>query len=352
MTVYWVNCFLSCLFMKIADMNNKGTKIINKFMTRFMFVLAILPLTLVAALRYDVGKDYMYTYVPYFYRIVSNKSYEKLEPLYHAINVWVHSFSDDYVWVFVICAIIFMVLVYISIFRDSPYPELSVFLLVGTTYYFIFLNGMRQMIGVSICLFSLIFIEKRQVIPFLMCMVLAAGFHTSCWTFLPLYFIGNIKFNRKIIVSVTAIVFVAAVSIAGKINEFIQSTVYSGYQGSVFDTGEQGYVVLAINIVILIFAMFFYDKNNKKNKIYLNLQIIASWIAILTGKIVLINRIRWMFGLPVIVLLPLTIKNIQNKWLRIGAYIGIVLIYIIYAQYTIGIQNGNAVLEYKTIFSR
>lgn len=352
MTVYWLSCLISCFFMKLVDINNKGIRRANKVVARCTFVLSIVPLTLVAALRYDVGQDYMYTYVPYFYRVTSHFEYEKLELLYHWLNKLVHLFSDDYVWVFAICAVIFMVLVYISILRDSPYPELSVFLLVGTTYYFIFLNCMRQLVGVSICLISLVFVEKRRFFPFLICMALAAGFHTSCLAFIPFYFLGRVKFGKQSIIVVTVIINIVATGIAGTLNQLIQATVYSGYQTSIFNTGEQGYIVLAMNFAVLIFAVVFYKKDDPKYQMYLNLQLIASWIAILTGKIVLIYRIRWMFGLPSIILLPMVIKNMPKKEDRIIAYMVIVILYAIYAQYTIGVMNGNNVLPYHTIFSR
>lgn len=351
MFIYWTSCIISVALMKWAYPNKNNLRKKNSFKNKVLVFLSALPMILVASLRYDVGQDYMYTYVPYFRRISGHVSYRKLEPIYHAINLLVHRFSDDYVWVFAICAVIFIGFVYLSIIKDSPYPELSVFLLIGTTYYFIFLNGMRQMVGVSICLFSLRFIEKRQLIPFLICILAAMGFHTSCMVFALFYPIKGCKFNIKWIAGITVIVIFIAGFLADKINEIVMLTTYSEYIDSRFDNGEQGYVVLAMNVVLLIFLAVM-RKEDKKYQMYLNLQMMAAWIAILAGKVVLISRIRWMFGFPIIIAIPLAIQNMTKREYRIAAYAVIVILYIIYTQYTIGIMNGNNVLPYQTIFMR
>lgn len=351
MFIYWSTCILSSILMKWACPENCIPEQRHKKPNIIIAFLSALPLILVAGLRYDVGKDYMYTYAPYFQKIAGMVSYEKLEWLYHGINVFVHRFSDDYMWVFLICAVIFICFVYLSILRDSPYPALSVFLLIGTTYYFIFLNTMRQMLGVSLCLFSLRFAHKRQLLPFLLCVFIATGFHNSCLVFALFYPIACYKFNRKWIVGITVAVVFVAEFLADKINEIVMSTAYSEYIGSRFDKGEQGFVVLAINLLLLAFIAVM-KKNDKKYQMYLNLQMIATWLAILTGKVVLMNRLRWLFGLPIIISLPIAIRTIEKKEYRVLAYVCIVILYVIYTQYTIGFMNGNTVLPYQTIFMR
>ena len=104
-----------------------------------------------------------------------------------------------------------------------------------------------------------------------------------------------------------------------------------------------------MNLAIFLLASAYYTKD-KKYVQYYNLQVIALWIAALTGKVVLISRIRWMFGLPGIILVPMILQNIKKRdRLLIGTII--VVLYFVYASYTIGVKNGNNVLPYQTIFS-
>ena len=57
-----------------------------------------------------------------------------------------------------------------------------------------------------------------------------------------------------------------------------------------------------------------------------------------------------VFGLADIILLPMAIKQIKNRWLRCGSIVIIVLLYFIYATYTVVVQNSNMVLPYQTVF--
>ena len=166
--------------------------------------------------------------------------------------------------------------------------------------------------------------------------------------FLVVYFLATIKINPKVVIIVTIVLFSSSKVVGKFLNNIVMQTDYAGYVGSVYDTGQQGYIVLAINVALVVFAAFYY-KNNFQYQMYFNLQIIAMWIAAFSGELVLINRLRWPFGLPSIILV---ISNVPRKKMRTIFLIGIVILYFIYITYTIGIKNGNNVLPYQTIFSR
>ena len=137
---------------------------------------------------------------------------------------------------------------------------------------------------------------------------------------------------------------------ANLLNRIISSSYYSGYVGGQFDVEAKGYVTLLITAAIMAFATVFYE-DSAEYKLYYNLQAVALVLAGLNGKVVLVNRIRWIFGLPVIILVPLAISNIKNEKVRIIITAGIVILYAIYFYYTIGINNSNNVLPYDTIFN-
>ena len=186
-----------------------------------------------------------------------------------------------------------------------------------------------------------------------MAIVLIAGsFHKSCLLFIVVYFLNEWRVKKEKFLMLTVFIILFPNTIAGIINTFVAQTDYSEYLGSVFETGKQGVVTLAINVSILLFSYFFYDERNEKYYLYFVLQTIAVWMAILTGKVVLISRLGFMFGLPVIILLPMAIEAIKDKWLRTAGTIGIVVLYSMYMLYTVGLNNSNYVLPYTTVFSR
>lgn len=349
MVVYWSGCLATIVMTWfVLHVKHRTNSWIYKFNCAFF---SVLPLTVIAAIRYDVGQDYLYGYVPYFLQVQSGTGQGRMEILYYWLNQIVVWAGGSYEWVFAVTAVVFMTLVSAQIIKDSPCPELSVFLLVSMNYYFIFFNVMRQMVGCAILLFSLRYVQKKKFWPFLACVLLAAGFHTTCLLFVIVYFFDKIEIKPVTTFLITGILIVITPLINRLATAIIMKTEYSAYLNSKFDTGEQGYVVLAINILLVVFAMVFYQKNDKY-QLYYKLQVIAMWIACLTGKVVMINRLRWMFGLPSIILVPMALKNIKDKRNRLLLLLGIIVMYSIYFSYTIGVNNSNNVLPYRTIFTK
>ncbi len=352
MLVYWTACIMSMLFTAFC-VRVKHEKTNLRYYLLLSFFSA-LPLIFIASIRYDVGVDYSYTYLKYFRQVEMGRVYSQLEFLYHLLNVLVVRLNGDFPWVFALSAIIFFTIVYYQFFQDSPNVYLSIFLLVGTTYMFIFFNAMRQLIGCAILLLSLRYARERKLFKFLLIVAIAAGFHWSCSFFALFYFFSNLSLKPKTVLTATVCILVGSELIARVARILIGYTKYAMYLGSRFDTGERGIIVLLINFGVLLFATVF-SSDDPVYRQYYNMQIIASWIEILTGSVVLINRMRWMFGLPVCILLPMALANIssgrRNGKSRLFAGTVIVVLYFIYTGYTIGVKNGNGVLPYQTIFS-
>ena len=333
---------LAWLLPKIGHKKNRSS-------WRIVVLFSTLPLLLIAALRYDVGQDYMYTYVPYFLRVQTGTVSEMLEPVFHLINQVVVWLNGSYVWVFAICAALFLWFLSSQIFLDSPYPVLSVFLVVGMSYYFIFLNAMRQLVGCAILVYSIRYIQRRDFWRFLFCSALASGFHMSCALFLPMYLLGRARLKPIVVTGIALVVLLVSGPIVEGILAIILRSGYRDYISSAFDTGEKGYVILFINVLVTLLALW-KSRDDQKYKLYFNMQVIAMLLASFSGKIVLIERARWIFGLPSVILVPMALSNIRDKGARILATTAVVLCYCIYIAITVGMQNSNTVLPYRTIF--
>ncbi len=65
-------------------------------------VLSLLPYCLTMGLRYGIGTDYFYTYVPTF-TLAANGTYT-LEPGYQLLMRLVLFFTDNPTWMFLLCA--------------------------------------------------------------------------------------------------------------------------------------------------------------------------------------------------------------------------------------------------------
>lgn len=107
-------------------------------------------------------------------------------------------------------AAISVVCIYFS-FRKEKCTGIIFMLSLFFATYFLFYNMgvMRQGIAISICLYSLRYIESKDKRFFLLLLV-ALSFHISSICFLPMYFVGNKKFPKKVYYTIlTASLFVS-----------------------------------------------------------------------------------------------------------------------------------------------
>lgn len=349
MSVYLLSCSLSVLTMYA------GLRAYSRSDDRsdpfWLVFFSALPMILVAAFRYNVGTDYALTYVKYFEDLQNGMLADKdrLEPLYHLLNVLVVALRGDFFWVTLVCALGFFLPVYAHILRDSPSPCLSIFLLLGMGFVFVSFNAMRQMVGCALLFFSLRYVEERRFFPFLVCVAAACGFHITCALFLPVFFLARVRIKPRLALLLTAILLLLSDVITSAALRFISTTKYTVYIASIFDTGKTAWVMLAINGLILLLMSIVYHED-EKYQIYFNLQLVSLWITLFSGKIVLLLRILWIFGLGSVIALPLALHRFENerdRWLLTG---GVVLLYLVYFFYTVGVQNSNGVLPYQTIF--
>ncbi len=313
-------------------------------------LIASFPLALISALRYNVGRDYR-AYARSFRQIVAGAKTET-EWLFYALNKAISFICKDYASIFVVTAVLCTLFILVQIFRDSPLPVQSVFFYVAAGYYFVSMNAVRQMLGCAILLCSLHAVFERKLFRFLVMVIIASGFHKSCLLFIVVYFLDVWRVKKEVFLASTIVIYLFSDVIGQAMSFIVAESEYSDYLGSVFETGKQGMVTLVMNASIMLFSYVFFDEKNHKYYLYFVLQVIALWMAILTGKVVLINRLGFMFGLPVIILLPMAIEAIKNEKLRLTGKAGIISLYFFYLLYTVGINNSNTVLPYRTIFTR
>lgn len=354
MLVYTITLFATVFLVFITQKESsqaflllsKKHLIINK---NILFVfLSYLIMVFVTGTRYNVGVDYFYTYVPIFNKILSGLNVD-VEYGYYLLNKLVILFTDNYMWLFVVCSVIFFFFIYKYIFRDSPYPYLSIFLFITSTYFFVYMNAMRQMLAISIFLFSLKYIYTDEKIKYFISILFASMFHTSILICLPLIFMNRINIDLKKGCFLLAISFFLKKPLAILVNFTMNFLGYQNYMGSIFDNRDFSFLLLIINIGIFIFCSFFEKKFDIKYTVNYNLHFLSIFTIVLYDILPLAQRIRWIFNICLIVLIPISISTIKNSNVRKIFISLIVVCYLFYFIYTISIQNYNGVLPYQNI---
>lgn len=362
MIVYSIGTILSVIFAYISLIIKRKNNDIYILQIRKQYgytlyiifaICSFLPLFIISAIRYNVGTDYFYTYVPQFEAIIQGKN-ATYELGFTLINKFILLFSNDYAGVFIITSFIFCFFIYKSIYEQSEDICYSIILLMVTTSYFISLNIVRQCIGIAIFLYAIKYIKQNNFIRYLICIFIAITIHTSSIIYIPIYFLCKNKINLKVQILLLIIVAIFKGFVSDIFIYIVELTKYGTYFNSQYNTGQFAIFSFIINLAILIFCYLFYSvaKEDKEYRIFVNIQFICVFLILFSSVIPLISRIIVDFTFCQIIFLPKIIKYIKNKYIQIITKFLILILYLIYMINTIIILGYHQVLPYQTIFSR
>lgn len=188
--------YILTLVPVVLFVNWNNSKNFQRNLALFIWFVA---LVLLAGLRGDISSDFngyrniFRNYQRYTWKMlpaIMNISYNfnGWELGYVLLNFLISRFTDNYVWVQIIVAILTYFPVFIIAKKsDSPVIVILTFLSVG--YYLEGFNTVRGMLAASICIFSIKYIEEGNFKRFLLIILIAFFFHNISILLIPLYVI-------------------------------------------------------------------------------------------------------------------------------------------------------------------
>lgn len=186
-----------------------------KKISKTLFVFLIFYLIIHDGMRWEIGTDWK-NYNEYFNNCLNSGSNTMSFSIgYVIINVLVRTISDSYtLFLFVHAFIVYGLLAY-SIYRLSPKPIFSLLLYYGMMLPYLGMN--RQIIALVICLFSLLFLLKEEKKKFILGVIIASLFHTSCLLFLVALFLRKEIKTNYLIISLTTVIVLALFGLVNKL---------------------------------------------------------------------------------------------------------------------------------------
>lgn len=343
MAIYWLNCIFTILLCSILMKTTQYSE------ERLFYPVLIcgLPLFLLSALRYGIGTDY-FEYVNMFQNYFSHGIRATIEPIFYYLNKFILFLNLDVQWVFVICSAIYLYPIIYYVLKESESPKFSIYLLVAMTFYLSSFNTIRQNIATSICLLSLMALKNNKYLTFIFCVLLASGFHYTSIVFLIMLIFKKLIIDPNKAIVLTGVFILCMPIITKLINYVLVYTRYAKYLNLV-SFNVASIIGIALQVMILIFASIFYDKNDDDYVMYYNMQLITTCLTMLGNSISLIGRVKWIFALPSIVFIPLVFTKIRSKRNRLCFKICIILLFFVYAQVVVGIMGSYDVIPYKSI---
>lgn len=167
----------------------------NERKKHMLFVFSIILLIGFLGLRGFIGWDW-WAYYPSYNNLPNGFNYEIgyeiWSNIFYKLGLSYHHFT------FINTVADILILAYV-LKKYSKYPIFSMFLFLAVQGLSFEVDLLRNAKAVLLFIISIQFIKERKIIPFLILNILGMTFHMSSVIYLPMYFILNRNYSRKII---------------------------------------------------------------------------------------------------------------------------------------------------------
>lgn len=224
-----------------------------------LFSILTLQMILLLGLRHiDVGIDTS-NYYPTFLKALQEGytvDFARKESFFAVLLYIVTRFTDDYnIFLFVI-ACITIIPVFITIYKYSPSPFLSVALFIAFNYYALTFSGLRQMIAQGLCFFSYKYIKDKKLLAFVALTLIAAQFHQTAYFFLPAYLFASVKIKPSTFIWLL-LLWVLVYFFRAPLYSLVENTMYAG--NPLYAQKEtNAFLWMAMMLIIVIACLIFY----------------------------------------------------------------------------------------------
>ena len=290
-----------------------------------------------------VGSGDSYAYVSMYKRLQTYESFKEYYDIYMADYDFLSSEAGFYYFMWILGHVFKdgqMALISSSILitwatcrfirRNSVDAPLSLTIYVCLTMFMFNMQGMRQAMAMSICLFAYEFAKNRKLIPFVLTVLLAMLFHKTAMCFLPVYFLPKLKntignWIFYIFGLMLCLLFVDEI-IAGYYE--ISGEDYS--HGAAMSGGGLFVVLLYLGAIVLaIYKYKMLERTSVRTALLGSLVGLVAYIARYTNNQIL-ERISYYYYYFLILLIPEVIQELEgeeHKFIKVFFVIGAVLLF-------------------------
>lgn len=296
-------------------------------------LMLIILISIIAALRYNVGMDYL-SYDEIFNSIKYGNGND-IEPGFYALCRFVNLIGGTSQLMFLVCSI-FTLLIYYKAFRflsNNIVLTLSVFILFGQMYLNTF-NAIRQCVAIAIFCYSIKFIIEKKCLKYLFCIIVASLFHMTALLLIPLYWILTKKWNFivKIFILLVSIYF-----LPNFILLLISNSSYASYltfEKFSTDASFINYLYIVVGAVIMIFEKKLLLNFQHRNILF-NINFISLILSVLfivfsgTPMTMVVVRLNYYFIIFYAVMVARILSDIKKTEIKLICELGIYVIFSI-----------------------
>ncbi|MGG4287973.1 EpsG family protein [Priestia megaterium] len=367
MTVFFVTILVAFAYQKLLVLDNrylgKNASLYNGFsLLRYPFYIAILiPTVFLGSIREGMGKDY-WSYLNYFHMVNSMDPWILLkefpEPLYTLLNYIADALIPGKDWsIYFLSSLLTMLFILLTL--DYYKKKLSIpmgLFIYFMLYYIESLNIIKQMLAVSIVLYSYRFILDRKFFRYIFFIIIATLFHQSAFICILFYFLNFKKNNRLkikrgifyIFIIISPILIAPVISLL-KYIPFLDF--YTSEFNFSFNGGGLGFLidVLPVIVPVLLFRKRLVAEN-PNYELFINIALISLPFRIIGYYQYWASRMVYYSTAIQIIIIPIILWLIKDKQERSLAYYLIIVFYIIMFVYEYVIKNTGPAYPFTSIF--
>ncbi len=239
-------------------------------------------------------------------------------------------------WLLIITSLIFVVSILYFTYKNSDELPLALATYITLGLMTFHMQGMRQALAMSICLFAYEQAKKKHLLRFILLVLFATLFHQTAIVFFVVYIACQFKLNLK---NIVAMLGVSAVAVA--FSPFLvdlANRIFEKEYDDIVDSG--GFVATAIYVIIFAVSLLYFYKNKKDDRsplVYVLIIGMATFIMRYVG-VRIAERVSYYFAFSQIGLLPLA-TNLMVKKDRIYVYVAVAILQIALFAYRLHESN-------------
>ncbi len=324
----------------VVDHDEKQMILNNNCLLHVFFIMLM---TILALRDETIGRD-LRNYKHYFETISYMQFNEVLasehDKLFYLLNWIVGRYTDNYQIFLTIVAVLTILPLAVIYTEDKKHGFLKIVLFMNMSTFIMMFSGLRQAIAISIGVFAYRYVKREKLLCFIICALIAWGFHHSAFMILPFYPLYQIKFKKKhlwFVVPAVLMFFIFNNQIFNWATNLIDSDKYTS---DVTNTGA--YTMLILFIMFAVFSYIIPDENKMDDETLglRNFLLIAVLLQCFSPIHNLAMRLNYYYIIFIPILLPRIISCAKDDLKEVAEFSKIILIIFFILYYTINTYNS------------
>lgn len=294
----------------------------------------------------SIGNDtanYKYYFDLFRVSSIDNILNKENEVLYAVLCWAIGQITDNYQWFLASVAAITLIPIATFYMEERKHSYLKMILFLNMSTFIMLFSGIRQSIAFSIGLLAFNFVRKKKVFLFLICVVIAMGFHQSAFILLIMYPLYYITFRKKhlfLIIPLIGTIYVFNQRVFG-----VLTSILSVFSDEYLDTAVSATGATTMLLLFSIFLVFAYlvPKEELINRDMMGLRnflLLSVVIQCFAPVHNLVMRMNYYYILFIPVLIPKLIDSSSVKYRQSAKIAEIVMCIFFTLYYVVTIYNS------------